>query len=129
MSLDVQKLRPLGGRILVQRIRPKAETRSGLIITPSMERNNRGESLGRVLRISEQAQVLERDGDEILLDPRDYVSVGDVVLHRGFLRHAVALGDEAGAETHDEFYLICVSDIIGTIEGSGIYGEYQEYEV
>lgn len=125
-DLDPTRIRLLNGWVLVKKVQPTTQTRSGLVLPRAAERNNVSESMGEVVGMSERPQIL----NEVEIYPRDAVSIGDRIVHRGFLRHAIALGEMFGGTGHDDYYLIKPSDILGTVAaGSGIrVGEYSEYE-
>lgn len=117
---------PLNGWVLVRRVQPTHEARSGLVLVVD-ENQSTAEALGEVVRLSKTPQNL-KDGS--VVDPAHGLSVGDLVVHRGFLRHANAVGELFGGNRHDDFYFIMPSDILGIVErGSGLrVGEHQEYE-
>jgi co-chaperonin GroES (HSP10) len=123
---DPDRFLPLNGWVLVRRVRPKHESRSGLVFVVDEDQST-SESVGVVVRLPERPQYL-KDGSTV--NPADELSVGDLVVHRGFIRHANAMGELFGGSRHDDFYLILPSDILGVAErGSGLrIGEHGEYE-
>lgn len=126
-AADPALFEPINGWILVRKVQPKVETRSGLTLVSLNEDGNISESMGIVERISPLPQRLK---DGTLLYPADELSVGDTIVHRGFLRHANAVGAMLGGDKHDDFYLLLPSDVLGVVEsGSGLrVGAHGEYE-
>lgn len=126
-TADPALFEPINGWILVRKVQPKVEARSGLVLVSLNEDGNISESMGIVERISPLPQRLK---DGTLLYPADELSVGDTIVHRGFLRHANAVGVMLGGDKHDDFYLLLPSDVLGVVEsGSGLrVGAHGEYE-
>lgn len=126
MAYDPSKFEPLNGWILVQKVQPQERASSGIIMPKATESKNVSESMGIVVAMSDKPQVL----GGVDYYPSDEVSVGDKVVHRGFIRHANAFGTMFGGLKPDDFYLVLPSDIMGVVEtGSGLrVGEYGEFE-
>jgi len=125
-----ESVQPINGFVLLRKADAVQKSAGGLYLPESVDRNNTGEAAGVVVAVSASPQVLaDKDGNETLLYPRKMLSVGDRVLHRGFLRHVNAVGEMLGCAAHDEYYLIKVSDILAVIDGDtvtiGKYGEYR----
>ena len=122
---------PINGFVLLRKAEAAQQTASGLHLPESADRNNTGEGAGIVIAMSAGPQILtDKAGNETLLYPRQFLSVGERVLHRGFLRHVNAVGDLMGAAHHDDYYLIKISDLLAVIEGDAVtVGKYGEYRV
>ena len=124
-----EDFRPINGFVLLRKAEAAQQTASGLHLPVSADRNNTGEAAGIVVSMSSGPQIqVDKDGNETLLYPSQFLSVGERVLHRGFLRHVNAVGDLMGSTRHDDYYLIKISDLLAVIEGDAVtVGKYGEY--
>lgn len=128
--MKLESVHPINGLVLLRKADAAQKSAGGLYLPESVDRNNTGEAAGVVVALASSPQVMEdKAGNTILLYPEKMLAVGDRVLHRGFLRHVNALGEMLGCGSHDEYYLIKVSDILAVLDGDtvtlGKYGEYR----
>jgi co-chaperonin GroES (HSP10) len=127
--MKLESVQPINGFVLLRKADAVQKSSGGLYLPESVDRNNTGEAAGIVVALSSSPQILvDKAGNETLIYPQQCLSVGDRVLHRGFLRHVNAIGEMLGCSSHDEYYLIKVSDILAALDGDSVtVGKYGEY--
>lgn len=94
-------LKPLGNRVLVQRLEPEQKMKGGILLPDSAKKKQES---ARVVAIGSGKKL---DDGKILPVP---VKVGDIILMDKYAGQEVTVGDE-------EYMILKADDIIAIIEG------------
>lgn len=116
-----ESFQPLAGWLLLRRRQPSDQTPGQILLPSSTDVRNITEVLSEVVAVGGQSESDGYCGDSGLRR-------GDLVVHRGYLRHVTAVGEVFAADP-DEYFLLRVEDVYGTVTpGSGLrigaHGEY-----
>jgi chaperonin GroES len=93
----IDKLRPLGDRILVRKLEPESKTAGGIIIPGSAQEKVQ---MGRVMRVG-KGRIMQ-DGSVVSLQ----IGAGDLVYY----------GKYAGVEAGDDYVILKEEEVLGVVE-------------
>ena len=110
-------LTPLPGFLICKEYPTKYQTKAGLYLPISRDKNVTSEGVATVVSFAEDKS-----------NPRN-ISTEDIIVYRGFLRFVGQLGDVYGAERSCDVFILHQDDVLGVITGPCVVGKVGEYVV
>lgn len=122
-TTSVEKITPMPGWALCRSIVPRSKTSTGLFLARDMETGKTTEGVAEVLAVTPP-----RPNEDGVVPPVPF-KAGDKILIRDFLKFANQIGDMVGADRSDRVFLLNIQDALAVVEGKGILGYYDEFEL
>lgn len=110
--------------LLVRPLKPKKQTKGGIILPFDPEAKTVSEGMGEVISAGPGKSF--PDGTVV----SHGLKTGDRILYRGFLTFAHQLGDHFGCEKQTDVFALNADDVLAVIEGSGgTIGLFDEFDL